>query len=436
MQHIVTDLPTTNWCETRSLAVAERTAAVGDADEAAKVIRESDARVQAFGSRFSYPTYVTAHDGLAVHLRSERTILASDAETITVTGDATLSEVWDHLGDRGLTLPICPPVIAQQTVAGAIGTGTHAQGTGEGIFADIVQSIDYVDAVGQHRRVERGGDTFGAFQLHLGALGVITELTLAVTPNRDYVCHKYTTSGADLRRDFALWNERSEHVKAWWFTEEDRAHIWEVAPQPQTGAAGTDDTLHTDLNPILEATQRRMSAQLHNDDKTIAAQRTVGRFYDYADAAGDLVEIFRNGIPAPQINMEVGVPLDRFEAAADDLRRVLADSAYRLHYPVILRPTGPSEAWLAAAYARPTCWFGFVVYQRADGSVAEGSIELLGEIQAALAAHAGLPHWGKYFDPVHFDFTTLPRWDDFRGVRHWLDPRGRFLHPRLAGLIS
>lgn len=437
MQHTVTDLPTTNWCDTRPLADGDRNVAARDADDAARLIRECDRRIQVLGSRFSYPTYVTAHDGLAVHLRSDRRILASDDTTVTVTGDATLGEIWDHLRDRGRTLPVCPPVITQQSVAGAIGTGTHAQGSREGLVADAVLSIEFLDAAGQLRRVERAGEAFGALQLHLGALGLITQLTLAVTPNREYAAHKSTTSGADLRRHFRTWTDRSDHVKAWWFTEEDRAHVWEVSPAASgTVIPAADRVPHADLNPVLRATQRRMGVELRDTDRTIAPQRTVGRFYDYADEQGDLVEIFRNGIPAPQVNMEVGVPLDRFKAAADDLRRVLADSAYRLHYPVILRPTGPTGAWLAAAYDRPTCWFGFVVYQRADGSVADGSVELLGEIQAALAAHGGLPHWGKYFDPAHYDFRSLPRWADFLAVRHRLDPRGRFLHPRLASLLE
>ncbi|WP_432557565.1 D-arabinono-1,4-lactone oxidase [Granulicoccus sp. GXG6511] len=432
----MTNLPNTNWCATTTLANEDRNVAVRGVEEAAQLIRECDSRLQPLGSRFSYPTYVTAQDGLAVHLRSEQHILASDCETITVTGDCTLGALWDHLRDRGRTLPICPPVITEQTVAGAIGTGTHAQGTGEGLIADTVLSIDYLDATGQLRRIERAGEAFGAFQLHLGSLGLITEVTLAVAPNRDYVAHKYTTSGDDLRQNFRTWNDRSEHVKAWWFTEEDRVHVWEVSPADSGAPIDPSATTHADLNPVLQATQERMGAELRSDDRTIAPQRTVGRFYDYADTTGDLVEIFRNGIPAPQINMEVGVPLDRFRAAADDLRRVLANSAYRLHYPVILRPTGPTNAWLAAAYDRPTCWFGFVVYQREDGSVADGSVELLGEIQAALAAHEGLPHWGKYFDPLHYDFRSLPRWADFQAVRHRLDPLGRFLHPRLAPLLD
>ena len=429
-------LPTANWCDSHTLVERDRNRSVGDPFDVSELVRTSEHRLQILGSRFSYPDLIEGRDGLGVHLRSSRRILGQEQASITVTGDCTLTEVWEHLRADRRTLPICPPVITTQTVAGAIGTGTHAQGTREGLFADAVVEFEFVDASGRWHRIGRDDPAFGAFQLHLGSLGLITSVTLATQANRNYVCHKYTTSGDELRAHFGDWNNRSEHVKVWWFTEDDRAHVWEVTPTAGLLPQDTDRTAHTDLNQVLADTQTRMGKDLRSDDRQLASQRTVGRFYDYSDASGDLVEIFLNGIPAPQVNMEVGVPLDRFEAAADDLRRVLADSAYQLHYPVILRPTGASDAWLAAAYDRPTCWFGFVVYQRADGTVADGSVELLGEIQAALSAHEGLPHWGKYFDPKFYDFAGLPRWDDFAGVRRQFDPDGRFLNPKLGRILG
>lgn len=434
MPHLALDLPTTNWCATRTIVDPERNRAVRSAWEASTLLRESADRVQLLGSRFSYPSLIEGHDGLAVHLRNPERILAHDESTITVTADCTLNEIWTHLRAHGSTLPICPPVITEQTIAGSIGTGTHAQGIGEGILADCVLAIDFVDATGRVRRVERGDDDFGAFQLHLGALGFITAVTLAVTANAHYACHKDTRTGADLISNFTSWVEQAAHVKAWWFVDQDRTHVWEVSP----AAPGTTHRTPArfELNPVLKATQQRMGVDLNSDDRTIAPQRTVTRFYNYSDTQGDLVDIFRNGIPAPQVNMEVGVPMEHFAEAAADLAQVVTNSAYQLHYPVILRPTGPSEAWLAAAYDRATCWFGFVVYQRADGSVADGSHELLAEIQAVLAGHGGLPHWGKYFDPVHYDFDLLPRWRDFAEVRAHRDPSGRFLNPALARLLE
>lgn len=467
------DLPTRNWCGTATLALPEHSYAVdGAAGLTALLAAHPEGRVQLLGSRFSCPTLIDGTDGLAVHLRSTGPrILRLDRDSVTVTADCTLGEVWEHVREWGLTLPVCPPVITEQTVAGALGTGTHAQGLGEGLLADAVLALTYVAADGTEHTVTADDDEFGAFLLHLGGLGALTTVTLAVRPNARYQCAKYTTSGTELRDGFAAWNHRSAHVKAWWWVEEDRVHVWEVRPLAPYGTAGhpgapstagqevgddritTEDAAgttgtqhapaaahspapHTDLNPLLEATQARLGDDTGDHDTTAAPQRTVGRFFDYSDTTGDLVEIFRNGIPAPQINMEVGVPLDRFEAAAADLQRVITASPFRMHYPVILRPTGPSRAWLSSAYDREVVWFGFVVYQRPDGSVPDGSVALLRDIERALAAHGGLPHWGKYFDADLFDLTTLPRFEEFRTLRARLDPQGRFLSPRLAEVLG
>lgn len=430
-------LPTTNWCDTATLASPDRSYAVRGAEEARALLSAHPGRVQLLGSRFSYPTLIDGTDGIAVHLRTGgHKVLRMDPDAVTVTADCTLSELWEHVREWGMTLPVCPPVITEQTVAGAIATGTHAQGLAEGLFADAVTALTYVDARGEQHQVQAGDPDFGAFLLHLGCLGLVTEVTFRVQPNTRYHCAKYTTSGAELLDGFAAWNDRSSHVKAWWWVQEDRAHVWEVTPLSGTAPARHDAELaHTDLNPILAATQARLGDDTGEHNNDAAPQRTVGRFYDYVDVEGDLVEIFRNGIPAPQINMEVGVPLDRFAAAAADLRTAIAASPFRMHYPVILRPTGPSQAWLSSAYERAVVWFGFVVYQRADGSVADGSVELLADIQRALAAHGGLPHWGKYLDESLFDLSVLPRLGDFRAVRDRLDPGRRFLSPRVAEVL-
>lgn len=431
-------LPTTNWCDTATLATPDRSYAVGGPEEASALLSTHPGRVQLLGSRFSYPSLIDGTDGIAVHLQSPgHKVLRLDAETVTVTADCTLTELWEHVREWGLTLPVCPPVITEQTVAGAIATGTHAQGLGEGLLADALTAVAYVDAAGQEHEVHAGEPDFGAFLLHLGALGLVTRLTFRVQENARYHCAKYTTAGTELLDGFPAWNSRSAHVKAWWWVDEDRAHVWEVTALDRTLPVRDDAALaHTDLNPILEATQARLGDDTGEHDNDAAPQRTVGRFYDYSDVEGDLVEIFRNGIPAPQINMEVGVPLDRFAAAAADLQAAIAASPFHMHYPVILRPTGPSEAWLSSAYGRAVVWFGFVVYQRPDGTVPDGSVELLADIQRALAAHGGLPHWGKYFDESLFDWSALARLEDFRAVRDRLDPDRRFLSPRVAQVLA
>lgn len=425
-----------NWCQTRQIALPERTVVISPAQAPQALWQLGGERVQFLGARYTYPDLIDGRDGYAVVLRTPEPRIRQDRpDEVTAAGDCTLSEVWEHLRARGQTLPVCPPVITDQTVAGALGTGTHSQGLGQGLISDAVLAVEYVDPAGRAHRVDGTHPDFGAFRLHLGSLGLITAVTFAVRENRRYRCHKTTVSYTDLRENYVWWNEVADYCKAWWFVDEQRVHVWQVSRYEADGPA-PKIRANAELNPLLAATQQRLGGDTQLHDRNAAAQRTLGRFYDYADTDGDLVDIFRNGIPAPQINMEVGVPLDRFPAAADDLAAVLARAAYHLHYPVILRATGPSRAWLAPSYERPTCYFGFVVYQGLDGGVPAGSRELLSEIQRTLAAHDGLPHWGKYFDPVSFDFTRLPRWSDFQRVRRALDPGERLLGRQLHRILG
>lgn len=426
-------IPTRNWCNSHELVDDSRNIAL-TSEDAAAWLSESAGAVRPLGARFSWPELIDAREGTAIHLSNVRHILEVSDSSITVTGDCLLSEMWDELRSHGRTLPPCPPVITAQTVAGALGTGTHAQGRTEGLLADAVISLDYLDALGRPRHVERTDDSFGGWALHLGSLGLITAATFETVPNREYHCAKFTTGTDEMLSSFNEWFTSLQHLKSWWFVDDGRAHTWQVSTQ----ATRREGVLQprTDLNSILRAAQDNIAADTTVASDSAAPQRTIGRFYDYTDSSGDLVDIFRNGIPAPQVNMEVGVPLDRFIDAARDLREMLANHQHRLHYPVILRPTGPSQAWLASNYERATCWFGFVVYQRPDGSVAPEAMELMRDVQRVLSAHDGFPHWGKYFDPTFYDFDLLPRTQDFRALRARLDPTGRFLNPRVATVLG
>ena len=104
--------------------------------------------------------------------------------SITVQGGTTYSEIAKYLavGRRGAlrNLPSCP----QFTVAGAIATGTHGSGVHIPNLAADVSMIEFVRADGTLVRYSRETDaaTLEGCRVHLGCLGVISELRLDVVP--------------------------------------------------------------------------------------------------------------------------------------------------------------------------------------------------------------------------------------------------------------
>lgn len=71
-------------------------------------------------------------------------------------------------------------------------------------------------------------EDFGAYLMHYGCLGVVTEITLKTVPLEILYCKKINTDFQTLLEDFSEMNEKSKYVKAWWFPETNKVQIWEV----------------------------------------------------------------------------------------------------------------------------------------------------------------------------------------------------------------
>lgn len=175
------------------------------------------------------------------------------------------------------------------------------------------------------------------------------------------------------------------------------------------------------------------------DEKEAGDQfKTLNRFKDFTDVIGDIYQIFCKGIAVPQINLEVAVPFDRVQAVLGKIHRWYTENHPHMHYPIILRCTDASGAWLSPAYEQAVCYFGFVVYYAADGSISEEGVKFLTDVQRLLAEEGGKPHWGKYFDDGHqlYDWERLyARWGDFKAMRERLDPSGKFMNKFLERLF-
>ena len=131
------------------------------------------------------------------------------------------------------------------------------------------------------------------------------------------------------------------------------------------------------------------------------------------------------------------MPLERMQEALEILQHWQERNPGALHYPFILRCTGPSEAWLSAAYGKSVCWIGFLVYLAADGTFVGGSMEQMRELQQLLVPLGGTPHFGKHLAMDLYDFPALlPRWHDFLALKAELDPHGRFENRWLGELFA
>ncbi|QWL67405.1 D-arabinono-1,4-lactone oxidase [Aeromonas jandaei] len=441
-----------NWSRTNPLGALEQMWRPKNRDELQALLREHPERkLRLIGSGLSFEpihsVYAEGSQALLVDLHHLRGQLAKTADTVTYQAGTPLDTVYADLIAMERMLPASPGVIGIQTLGGALSTGTHGQGLHQSALCDAVEAMTVMLASGDIIRVDRTDPRFGAFVMGMGMLGILLDVTLRTVPNRIMRCTKFTTDYPFLLVHNERLNREHGFVKSWWFAWTGESHIWLVDPASDDEVAryraGGSEPLLLDgdidarMNATIDATLQKMAKD--TKDEALAGEHfeTVRRFKDASDLVGNVYQILCKGIPAPQINCEVAVPLHRMNEALETLQAWQQANPGVLHYPFILRCTGPSEAWLSAAYGQPVCWIGFLVYLAADGTFVNGSMEQMRELQQLLVPLGGIPHFGKHLAMDLYDFPALlPRWNDFVTLKAELDPHGRFENRWLSDLFA
>ncbi len=445
-----------NWSRTNPLGALDQVWRPTTRDELQLLLREyPERKLRLIGSGLSFEpihsVYAEGSQALLVDLHHLRGQLDKTADTVTYLAGTPLDTVYVDLIAMDRMLPASPGVIGIQTLGGALSTGTHGQGLHQSALCDAVAALTVMLASGDIIRVDRTDPRFGAFVMGMGMLGILLDVTLNTVPNRIMRCTKFTTDYPFLLEHNERLNREHAFVKSWWFAWTGESHIWLVDPasddevaryraggsEPLVLEGDMDERMNLALNATIDATLQKMARDTKDEARAGEHFETVRRFKDASDLVGNVYQILCKGIPAPQINCEVAVPLERMGEALEILQAWQEANPGVLHYPFILRCTGPSVAWLSAAHDKSVCWIGFLVYLAADGTFVGGSMEQMRELQQLLVPLGGIPHFGKHLAMDLYDFPALlPRWHDFLALKRELDPHGRFENRWLGDLFA
>ncbi len=443
-----------NWARLQDLGAQPLEPA--DEGQLVELVRAAGGRrVKVVGSAMTNNGLVAASPGgLLISLAGLDRVLAVSPDSVTVGGGMRLGALYNLLADHQRMLPACPGVITRQTIAGAIATGTHGQGLGQSTLADCVIALRVVRADGSVATIGPGDGDLGAWRTSLGALGIVTAVTLRTIPTRTFGCVKEVSNLADLGDSFVSRSRAHQMFKAWWFPQSDEVRTWAVdASAPPAGArlksarwtaAGELEHAAPDAAPgpapaRLAETIGEVTRRMQSDTGRHARRmtKTVTRFLDGETVHGSLDALLCKEPPPPQLNCELAVPLEETPAALRALRGWFdaAGDELPLHYPVILRATGASSCWLSPAYGREVCYFGFLVYTNTADRVPAHGYAYLDGVHRVLAAFGARPHWGKYWSPRAHDLAALyPRWREFWRLRDAVDPRRVWSNPFLDAL--
>jgi xylitol oxidase len=334
------------------------------------------------------------------------------AGTVALPGHVTYAELAEVLNREGLALHNLAS-LPHISVAGAVATASHGSGDQKGNLATAVVGLELVTSRGDLIRVHKGEDRFDGLVVGLGALGVVTRLTLAVEPA--YEMRQTVFEGLEWETLFDHLDEITavgESVSVFHRFGERTEQVWvksrvDVAAPPARSELFGAPAATSPRHPISGADAVNSTAQL-----------------GVPGPWSERLPHFRSGFtPSSGEEIQAEFFVDRRDAvAAIRAMLELASSIRPLLLVSELRTIAADSLWLSPQFGRPTVAIHFT-WQRRQSEVER----VLEDIEAALAPFGARPHWAKLFTTSAATIAPhYERLDDFRRLREQLDPRGAF----------
>lgn len=186
-------------------------------------------RITTTGSGHS-PSSLTCTSSWLVNLDNYNRVLDIDTQTglIVVQSGIRLYQLSEVLDQYGLAMPNLGS-INEQSIAGAISTGTHGSSLRHGILSESIPSLRITLADGTTKLCssEEHPELFRASLLSLGALGIISEITFRAVPAFTLRWRQIIDADTTIlkRWNQDLWTH-AEFVRVWWFPYTQRAVTW------------------------------------------------------------------------------------------------------------------------------------------------------------------------------------------------------------------
>jgi FAD-linked oxidoreductase len=410
-----------------------------DLDELAGAVTRAAAAgttVRARGSGHSFTAVGAAHD-VALDLGDWTGITAADIDTglVTVRAGTTLRSLNAELDRLGLAMTNLGDIDAQ-TISGAISTGTHGTGARFGGIATQIAGLELVLADGSVvgcSATERP-ELFAAGRVGLGALGVISAVTLRTEPSFVLAAEERPEPLDEVLEALDENCASNDHFEFYWFpygpkalTKRNNRLPAGTAPEPLSRARQfvEYELLENRAFGALCRIGRRVPKlvrPLNKLSSTVLSERS------YRDVSH---RVFVTNRSVRFVESEYAVPREALGEVLAELRRRVPELADPVMFPVEVRVAAADDIWLSTAYQRDSA---YIAIHQFLGMPYRAYFDLFESIVAGVG---GRPHWGKMHS-LHAAALRerYPRFDDFLALRAKLDPGGLFANPYLDRVLG
>jgi alditol oxidase len=382
-----------------------------DASQVRELVLRGGA-VRALGTRHSFTDLAdTSGRMISIEKIEADLVIDADARTALFSAGLRYGDLATQLQAQGWAIHNLAS-LPHISVAGAVATGTHGSGDRSGNLATAVAGLEFIDGTGALVRITRSDPDFDGAVVALGALGIVTRITLDIEPTFDVRQDVYD----DLPWDAALENFDAITSSAY------SVSLFTNWLGDNLGMAWLKSRVGAPLPPYELFGARLVSEQRHMLPDQPASNTTQ-----------------QQGVPGPWNERLAHFKLGFTPSNGDELqseylvprRNILpALAAMRELGPRIapllliteLRTMAADGLWLSGAYDTDAVGIHFT-WKKLPTEVGE----LLPDIEARLLPLSARPHWGKVFAAGVDQLKPLyPRFDDFRALARRYDPNGIF----------
>ena len=374
-------------------------------------------KLKALGTRHSFND-IADSPGDLVSLEHFTKILSLDPERLTVTVEAGVryGDLARWLHEHGFALHNLAS-LPHISVAGACATATHGSGDRHGNLATAVSAIEIINGRGERVVLshEKDPEQLRGAVVGLGALGVVTQLTLNISPTFQMQQDVYKNLPlAELESHYDQLTASIYSLSL--FTDWRQPvfnQVWLKRHVPDGVSLKAEPHLWgatlatTHLHPIP-----RLSAENCTEQLGVCGpwfERLPHFRMEFTPSAGE------------ELQSEYMVPRQHAFAALQAVHEVREHVAPLLQISEI-RTVAADELWMSPCYKQASIGIHFT--WRKDWESVRKVLPLL---DRQLEPFSARPHWGKLFTMSPARLQSLyEKMPDFRRLLEAYDPQGKF----------
>ncbi len=368
---------------------------------------------------------------------TEDTLISLDAISGLISHDHTLNQSTLYAGTRLKNLePLLEPInqalinqgdIDEQSLAGAVSTGTHGTGITLNCLSSFVEGFKLITASGETLDCNRNQNTdlFTAGRVALGSFGVLSEITLQNMPRYRLKEQVSLEPLTDVLNKMDHWKTEHRHIECMVFIYGKDAIVKSLDQtmdkiQTLPKSWPSDDVLLTLFSEIARGTPWLNPAI----QKLLAAFIKPTTRIDWSST------IF----PSPRTTrfneMEYQIPAEQGIECLAEVIATLKKHKAPVFFPLEYRYVKGDDIWLSPFYQQDSASISVHQYHKQDCR------DIFKLVEPIFWKYQGRPHWGKMHTLTARQLQTrYPHWDEFMALRHRVDPTKKWINPHLESLF-